>query len=421
MTLYVILVFTFLIQTAVCELEFPELELQNKIFKGYNTNVRPVNNYSKPVIVTVGLTLRKVLHLNEIRQSFKSTINVNLYWYDDSLQWNKSEFNGINNIEISYNRNVWIPDLMIYNAVEKPEDLGINDAFIRLNNNGQIYVWTQTNFETACEIKTKKYPYDMQVCDIVITKFMSSDLEIDIRPLEKYVNMNEYVEIAEWKIEDTSVKTTVDPINISVFVDTDISSVDVINYTSITYTLTLQRSCKLCFFNNILPVMVLAALNFLTFFVHCESGEKLSYPIAMFLTLAVFLTIITRSLPESIDGVSYLSSYVTFQLAVSAMILLCAIISLQIHHKKRKSKAQNRACRLTRCFRHQQMEIKECKNYNATPTENHTDTKQSETASQCNENLKSEDLSYAFDKLMFSVLGLCELIATTTFIVLILK
>jgi hypothetical protein len=67
------------------------------------------------------------------------------------------------------------------------------------------------------------------------------------------------------------------------------------------------------------------------------------------------------------------------------------------------------------------MEIKECKNYNATPTENHTDTKQSETASQCNENLKSEDLSYAFDKLMFSVLGLCELIATTTFIVLILK
>ncbi|XP_060558560.1 acetylcholine receptor subunit alpha-1-A-like [Ruditapes philippinarum] len=419
MKIHIFVALAMVMQYTILALEYPELELQNKIFKGYNSNVRPVKNCSKPVVVTVGLALRKVLYLDEMRQSFKSTMNINLYWHDESLQWNKSEFHGIKNVEIPYNKNIWIPDLMVLNALDRPENLGVQDAFIRLNDIGQVYVWTQTNLETACGIRTKKYPYDLQVCDIVITKFMSSDAKIEIRPLEKHVYMDDYVEIAEWKIEDTSVGTTVIPFNITLSAEADFPLFDIVNYTSITYTLTLKRSCKLCFFNIILPVLILGVLNFLTFFVPCESGEKLSNPIAMFLTLAVFLTTITRSLPESIDGASYLSLYVTFQLAVSAMILLCAVTSLHIHHKKRKSYIHYIVCQITKCFRRKQTQMKGCKNMNSSYEDNYIENGRSKTLSERYENFHSDGLSKAFDMLMFYVFGLCEVIATITFSIFI--
>ncbi|XP_045157634.2 acetylcholine receptor subunit alpha-like [Mercenaria mercenaria] len=405
----------FIRETALT-LEYPECKLQNDLFKDYKVDVRPVLDYTKPVRIVLGLALRKILHLDEIRQSFKTTVNVLLYWQDESLKWNKSDYHGISNIEFPFNKNLWTPDLMVYNALDKPGKLGVKNAFVRLYNNGQIFVWTQTNFETACEIRTKRFPFDEQVCEIVISKFISSDEKIEIKPVEKTVNMNEYVEIAEWKIKETIVTTTVDPLDISVFINSNESTANIINYTSITYTLKMQRTCQLCFFNIILPVLILAALNLLTFFVPCESGEKTSFPIAMFLTLAVFLTIITRSLPESIDGVSYLSSFVTFQLTISAIILLCAVVSLQIHYRNKNAPTSKITYFIIKCLGCKRPPVVKIDKPEG-DEDNSLEIEHSEMISE--KNIRSEDLSYFFDKLMFFLLILCEVISTTIFLALI--
>ena len=100
---------------------------------------------------------------------------------------------------------------------------------------------------------------------------------------------------------------------------------------SISYRFTLKRTCTSCIVNNLVPVSILTILNLLSYFVPTDHGAKLMFSMPVFLTLAVFLTIIMESLPESVDGVSYLCAFVTFQLGVSATTLLLTVMAILIH------------------------------------------------------------------------------------------
>jgi hypothetical protein len=97
-----------------------ESPLISYLFKHYDVNVRPVYNYSERVFVTVGLVLRQIQKLDEIRQSLKTTVNLQLFWKDDFLTWNESNYHGISKIILPYNKNIWIPDLMIINELNTP-------------------------------------------------------------------------------------------------------------------------------------------------------------------------------------------------------------------------------------------------------------------------------------------------------------
>lgn len=307
-------------------------QLQKYLFKDYDINVRPAAKYSLPVVVTIGLSLKKIQNLDEILQSFKATVNLHLYWTDEMLTWDENEFDGISVTVFPYKKNIWIPDLLIHNALSTPEKVGFKDNYVRLYSNGQVYFWTQTNTNTACEIMTKKFPLDEQLCKIDIGKFISEDAIVELVPLQNWIKMDQYVEIAEWDVIKTYVTSRIIPFEVYPSI-LNKSFIDMMNFTVISFNIKMKRSCRSCFINIVMPVAVLAVLNLLSFFVPCESGEKTSYPIAIFLTLAVFLTIITQSLPESVDGVSYLSSFVAFQLLASAVTLLSAVVSLQLHNK----------------------------------------------------------------------------------------
>ncbi|XP_053395842.1 acetylcholine receptor subunit alpha-like [Mercenaria mercenaria] len=166
-------------------------------------------DHSKQVVITNGLELRKIQELDEIGQSFKITVNVQLFWKDEFLTWNAKEYHGLSSIVFPYRKNIWIPDLLIYNALKKPGDFGMIDAFIRFYSNGQVFVWTQVNIDTYCEIKTKKYPYDEQRSGIMFAKFVSSDKIVTVQPRTSGVDLSFYVKVAEWEIRDYNATTNV--------------------------------------------------------------------------------------------------------------------------------------------------------------------------------------------------------------------
>lgn len=360
-------------------------QLQKYLFKDYNVNVRPASKYSSPVVVTIGLSLKKIQNLDEILQSFKATVNLHLYWRDEMLTWNESEFDGISVIVFPYEKNIWIPDLLVHNALSTPEKVGFKDNYVRLYSNGQVFFWTQTNTNTACEIMTKKFPLDEQFCKIDIGKFISEDAIVELVSLQNWIKMDQYVEIAEWNVIETYVTSRIIPFEVYSNILNNKSFIDMMNFTVISFSIKMKRSCRSCFINIVMPVVVLAVLNLLSFFVPCESGEKTSYPIAIFLTLAVFLTMITQSLPESVDGVSYLSSFVAFQLLASAVTLLSAVFSLQLHNKTTDGKENF-------------LEIQE----------------NAESTVRCRQ-------WKTFDRCMFLFLLICELIAVTVFLIYILS
>jgi hypothetical protein len=359
--------------------------------------------------------------VDEKRQSLRTTVNLLLSWNDELLIWNKSEHEGISNFVFPYNRNVWIPDIMVSNALDKPAELGLKEAFISLTHAGEVVVWTQVNFDTSCEIRTKKYPFDEQHCEILFTKFMNEDDKLELKATDNKTNLEMYIETAEWQIIDNYVRYEID------VYDTNIGR---LNYTVLHYHLKLRRTCMSCILNIMVPVLVLACLNLLTFFVPCESGEKTSFPISIFLTLAVFLTMITLSLPESIDGVSYLSTYVTFQLIISTITLISTVISLQIHHKMNNRPIPKIGLAILRAFKSRKNLYPSSKHLNevrldADDTGNdviHPIERSESTVYMQRRSSKGwQDVVDAFDMMMFTILLICEIITTITFICLILN
>ena len=412
--------------------------LQKAVFENYNPKVRPVLKFSEPTLVNISLDLVKILKVDEINQTFKVTVNIIVSWIDEFLRWNKSEYGGISKIVFPLDSSIWSPDLMNWNAAYNAGEFGQKYAFPSIYSFGLVVLWTRVNLETQCEIHTKKYPVDTQHCSIAFTTFSSTDFEVRIRNTSGTSNMHSYREVAEWAIINNYVSTefTYEDGTHSFELEDSANS-----YRIIRYNFTLQRTCISCILNVIVPIIILALLSLLTFFVPTESGEKLTYPMSIFLTLAVFLTIITISLPESVDGVSYISSFVTFELAISATILLCTVITLRLHHEMGETSIPKVALWMVKYFR-RNSDIFQAKAYsNYTEMDNGLINETIRGKSEINgkstadpgptfikqrnvfdgdKNIKWNHVSDAFDMMMFAIIFATQIIAVATFLTLIL-
>ena len=159
---------------------------------------------------------------------------------------------------------------------------------------------------------------------------------------------------------------------------------------------------------------------------------------SVFLTLAVFLTIIMVSLPESVDGVSYLCTFVTFELGVSATTLLFTVITLRFHYEMGNTQIPPCARLMVRIFRRSCIANNRRMQF---PNRNNVALDQEIAAGKTDLNKNSEELdtiickghtenrladikwqhvSGAFDIMMFLILLLTQVIASTVFLVVIL-
>ena len=100
---------------------------------------------------------------------------------------------------------------------------------------------------------------------------------------------------------------------------------------SIIFTMKIQRKPRYLFIAIIFPLFTLTILNLFVFVLPSNGGEKASYAITVFLAFAVFLTIVTGSLPENSDSVAVFSIYVVSQTCQSTIITVIAVILIRLH------------------------------------------------------------------------------------------
>ena len=86
--------------------------------------------------------------------------------------------------------------------------------------------------------------------------------------------------------------------------------------------------------NIVLPILFLCILNVLVFILPAESGERVSYAITVLLAIAVFMTIISDTLPKKSEPLPLISYFLIIDLIVSALTSLFTILNLRIYHKR---------------------------------------------------------------------------------------
>ena len=127
------------------------------------------------------------------------------------------------------------------------------------------------------------------------------------------------------------------------------------NDISLVFRLKLRRNPTYVIFTVLLPVLLLVLLNLFVFLLPCDSGERVSYAVTVFLAFAVFFTVTSSILPEA---VALFSIYVMIMTGQSVLICIIAIVQVRFSHKDVKQdpvpKWLTTLSRLTQCSLHRE-------------------------------------------------------------------
>ncbi|WAQ99174.1 ACHA7-like protein, partial [Mya arenaria] len=175
---------------------------------------------------------------------------------------------------------IWHPDLTLTNSFEDYKQVGDDKLLVESWSDGTVY-W---------------FPFQLNVTS---------------RGLG--VNIDEFERSSSWDVTEVSWET-----------DADAYGPNVI------FSITMKRKPLFIIQTIVFPIIACALLNTCVFVLPVESGERSGFAVTMFLALAVFLTIVSTTLPANSDTVAVFSVYLIIQTTASVLITVIANLSIRL-------------------------------------------------------------------------------------------
>ncbi|XP_048238333.1 neuronal acetylcholine receptor subunit alpha-7-like [Haliotis rufescens] len=255
-----------------------ESRLRTDLLTNYSLKVRPLS------VTDVGLAFN-IITVNDLvtrTQTFSVSGYFTVVWNDTRLEWNTTKYDDIMFI-FSDETEIWRPSLVVKNAIDNLDVIANEHIPLRVSNEGRINWNPPGIYKTYCDIDITYYPFDFQLCSVVIQSWGYNIRELDLKKYREDVDTAEYVKNGEWSlIEAFSERQE----------ETRTLSSDAKTYATVAFKFRLQRRPEYYGINIILPVVVLSILSALVFVLPPDSGEKMGYSLTVLLSFAVFLTLI---------------------------------------------------------------------------------------------------------------------------------
>ncbi|KAL4231171.1 Neurotransmitter-gated ion-channel transmembrane region [Mactra antiquata] len=313
------------------------VRLKNELFvtQNYNTKVRPVDDQSQAIVVNVDFALVGINSFSDSDQILTTTGYLTVKWIDQSLDWISSNYDGITNMLVPQDE-IWKPDITLDNGVSSKTSMGQKFIQATVESTGQVTWSPYEVFETSCSVNIVHFPFDKQVCDIKFITYMYDDSKVRLQIGTQGFYLSNFEKNGKWDIE--SMTTSSETIN---------------GKTVISFTMNLQRKSSFYMLFLILPAILLSLLNAFVFVLPAGSGEKVGYTIAVFLSYALFYTILSESLPQNSDDISTVAAYLFFMMFLSTLATIVTIIELRIYNKPKTGRLPVNIVRFVKFVLHQ--------------------------------------------------------------------
>ncbi|XP_060591975.1 acetylcholine receptor subunit delta-like [Ruditapes philippinarum] len=279
--------------------------------EGYNKKVRPLKDQTTAIEIRVDYFLNSVIDFDEQEESLKISGFLSCAWVDEYLKWDNASFSNIYELFIPQD-DIWKPDISLRNTFKSFTGLGASYLNVYVTSNGVVEWNPYQVLESTCSVDITFFPFDTQICELKFTAWSYTQSHVDLDVGSKGVQLEEYVENSEWELVQTSARET----------NTDEAAVF--------FTLKLKRRPNFYVLNIIVPVIFLSLLDIFVFVLPVSSGERASYAITVFLSMAVFLTIIAAALPQNSETTSLLSVYLMLMISLSTFIVILSIAELRL-------------------------------------------------------------------------------------------
>nr|KAG5712653.1 hypothetical protein BaRGS_029708 [Batillaria attramentaria] len=278
-------------------------------------------NGERKVMLQAHVTVLGVLGVDDVQQTVSTTIFLLLYWQDKSLAWNTSAYEGVDKIFLPMD-SVWTPSVNLGNTMSAT-DVVRSAGNLEVDSEGRAKVQLPLFIETLCSLDLTHYPYDEQVCTILIYTFLE-DLEWDA--IESSRSDSEQLANAldigsEWEMVNTSVELTV-----------------VSGQKTASPRIVLHVKRKTTFYTVclVLSMVLTSYMNTLVFLVPLQSGEKVSFLVTICVSTSVFVSYFTTVMPRGLDSVPNTLKLLIGVIVESLIVLLATIVVLRLFHQQQQ-------------------------------------------------------------------------------------
>ncbi|XP_069122511.1 neuronal acetylcholine receptor subunit alpha-7-like [Argopecten irradians] len=289
------------------------IRLTDTLFANYTNEIYPVRNFgTDTLIIDTSMFLLSILDFDEVAGIITISAGVVLGWYDYRLQWLPSEYGGITEIQVNGSK-VWKPKAYVITAADDLSKIGTNDFDVDIASNGLCYYSPGKLLKSTCSVDMSKFPVDTQKCDIRILLW-GSPSDVRLTFTYNYIDLTYYTPNGEWNIDKTSV---------SYYMGFGSPS------TTIDFTIQISRKYMYFIVSMTIPILLLCFLNPFVFLLPASSGERISYTITMFLSLAVYMTLISDNLPKVSENMAGMSYFLLLSLFYSSVLIVLTIFTLR--------------------------------------------------------------------------------------------
>ena len=135
---------------------------------------------------------------------------------------------------------------------------------------------------------------DIQTCIMIITPWAYTTTEITLTFSSDPMNLDYYSPNGEWELVST---------------DYSVSETRTRNkqaFEGLLFKIKLRRRPMFHVLNTLFPVVLMAILTAMVFKLHVDSGEKIGFSLTVLLAYAVYLSLISESIPSTSVTICYL-------------------------------------------------------------------------------------------------------------------
>ncbi|XP_033749536.1 neuronal acetylcholine receptor subunit alpha-9-like [Pecten maximus] len=294
--------------------------LMTHLFTNYHKDIKPVCDNTSPIEVRIGLALRQIIELNEPKQLLQINAWLRWNWEDCNLVWNATEFDSIDHLIVPVSK-VWIPDITLYdNAGSSVE--GVKDYRLSIGSSGSMAYNFPTVITSLCQVDVTYFPFDTQTCALTFGSWAYHGLQLNITNKSISGDLTSFVSNVEWDVKAINIIRHVtfygccpEP------------------YPDVTFYLVLDRKPLFYLLNLMFPCMLITSVACLGFLLPPDSGEKVSLEITVLLSLAVFLLVVSETLPPSSETFPYIGVYFLCAMLLVSISCLMTVIVLNLHYK----------------------------------------------------------------------------------------
>ena len=309
------------LRTSTANIVRKEMVLHERLFENYNRNIVPRYNRSTPLQIFINCFLDEIVYLHETENSLRLHATFGIGWTDELLRWNVTEYDEIKYIHVPVD-DVWLPDIILSNGMGESKQLPNTLQFVMVFHNGTVFWWPGGQLDTKCQVNISKYPFDRQECSLFLRPWISGAWEQVFRPStlnqDSLASFNQH---SQWKVEKVENKF-------------EMAGTLHRSISYYRFVIHLRRRSLYYIINLVLPVVILSLINLCCFIIPANSGEKLTLSVSIFLTFAVYITIINDEIPKSSTEISYFGLFLFLQLSLSGLVIVLESFILYVHHKE---------------------------------------------------------------------------------------